>query len=165
MENVRRHHNKGLTLIEIMISMLAILIIAIGVMGYMYASAGQAREADIQAAAGRIGLLLIECWKANGIDVSTFNPVIDLKKLSLSDFGDPGNLGALPGLANILKTTDNPNGYRIIANNIKYFIRLTYDNNTPKTLCVVVAWNQNNSLTSLGSKYDKIVLTDYSYIN
>ena len=46
-----KHTYKGLTLIEVMISVLIALVIVIGVIGYMYACAYNARAADVRATA------------------------------------------------------------------------------------------------------------------
>jgi hypothetical protein len=148
-------YRTGLTLVEVMISLLAILVIVIGVMGYMYASARNAREADVRATAGRLGLLLMEGWKDYGVDITGFNPATQgFNKLPLSDFTNSINLSALPGLANLLQT------YRIEADKVKYFVKLTYSNDIPKKLSIVVAWNMNYSSTTLGTNPRIVTLTD-----
>jgi prepilin-type N-terminal cleavage/methylation domain-containing protein len=157
-------YKNGLTLIEVMVSMVVILIVAMGAVSYMYASAKHAREADVRATAGRIGLLLLEGWKGNGVDVTTFNPADVSKgfnKLPLSDFATPVNLNVLPGLTNTLKT------YRIETDKVKYFVKMTYGNyapsdTTPRQLSISVAWNRNYSDTALGANYNTVVISDYA---
>jgi prepilin-type N-terminal cleavage/methylation domain-containing protein len=63
MENVRTHRDKGLTLIEILVSLLIVAIAVIGAMMYRYYAARNARMADVHADAGRVGLLILEGWK------------------------------------------------------------------------------------------------------
>ena len=63
MEGIRKHRDKGLTLIEIMISLLVVAIGLIGAMNFRYFGARGARLADVQADAGRVGLLILEGWK------------------------------------------------------------------------------------------------------
>jgi type II secretory pathway pseudopilin PulG len=66
MERVHKNRNTGLTLIEVMVSMLVILIIVIGAVSYMYASMWNARRAEVRITATRIGQLLLETWKITG---------------------------------------------------------------------------------------------------
>lgn len=164
MARVRRHRKNGLTLIEVMVSLLVILIIAIGAMSYMYASAVHAKEADVRATAARIGLLLMEGWKGNGVDVTLFNPADTAQgfnKLPLSDFSDPGMLPSLPGLTNTL------HNYRIEAYNIKYFVKMTYSNyalsdTMPRSLSICVAWNRDYRSATLGANPNTVVISDYA---
>lgn len=164
MTGVSAHRGKGLTLIEVMVSLLIILIIVIGVITYMYATAKNAKEADVRATAGRIALLLLESWKANGAVVSSFDPANsseNINVLPLSDFGSPGalNLNTAAGF-NLLKSI------RIQADNVKYFAELTYNNTSaPYKLCVYIAWNKGNySSSTLGSNANVVALTDYAYL-
>ena len=165
MIRIMRHREKGFTLIEVMISLLVILIIVIGAVSYMYATAKNAKEADVRANAVRIGLLLLESWKASGADVSVFNPAVpseNINVLPLSDFGDPGllNLNTASGF-NLLQERC----FRIQSDNVKYFVEMTYDDSVPAKLCVYIAWNRGSySKTALGSPSNKASLTDYAYL-
>ena len=63
MENRPKKTRSGLTLIEIMVAILVIVIGVLGAMMYRYHSALNARIADVQVGAGRVGLLILEGWK------------------------------------------------------------------------------------------------------
>jgi prepilin-type N-terminal cleavage/methylation domain-containing protein len=77
MENVRRHHNKGLTLIEVLVSLLIVAVAVIGAMMYRYYSASDARMADVHADAGRVGLLILEGWKG-AAGRTDYNPAVSV---------------------------------------------------------------------------------------
>ena len=162
---------KGITFIEVMISLLVTLIIVIGVMSYMYACALNAREADIRITAARIGQLLLDGWKITGTiddesgawDVLAFNPTAD-------EFDTP-----LP--APFSTTTygvgglDNELGrYLIQIDRVYYFVTLSYtDDNTDKNypiplyrLNANVAWNRHLNAPDLKTNYNDIDITSYA---
>lgn len=165
MTGIRRHHVKGLTLIEVMISLIVILIVVIGAVGYMYATAKHAKEADVRASAARLGLLLMETWKANGAIPSAFDPANlseNINQAPLSDFGSPGalNLNTAAGF-NLLQNRC----YRIQADNVKYFVEMTYNDSIPSMLCVYIAWNKGDyGSTTLDSNANRVALTDFAYM-
>lgn len=61
-----KKNTRGLTLIEVMLAILILGIAVIGAMAYRYYSSLDARIADQQITAGRIGLLLLEGWGGMG---------------------------------------------------------------------------------------------------
>jgi prepilin-type N-terminal cleavage/methylation domain-containing protein len=64
---VNRHKSvKAFTLIELMVAMVILIIGVTGAMGYRYHSALNARKADVQITAARIGLSLLQNWKGYG---------------------------------------------------------------------------------------------------
>lgn len=73
MESKPEKSRLGLTLIEVMV---AITVVVVGILGaamFRYVSALDARKADVQVGAGRVGLLILEGWKgAAGAD--GYNP-------------------------------------------------------------------------------------------
>ena len=146
-----------------MISMIVILVVAIGAVSYMYASMSNAKEADVRAGAARLALLLLQSWKANGANVSTYNPANPVENINLpplSDFATPGalNLNTASGF-NLLQC------YRIQVDNVKYFVEMTYDNSTPAKLCVYVAWNKSNyASTTLSANRNLVSLADFAYM-
>ena len=77
MAGIRNHYDKGLTLIEIMVSLLVVAIGLLGAMSFRYYGARNARIADVHADAGRVGLLILEGWKgaAGRLD---YDPQIDI---------------------------------------------------------------------------------------
>jgi len=56
----------GLTLIEVMFTVLIIAVVALGALSYGYHGAGQIRHAREYATAVRIAYFLLEDWKASG---------------------------------------------------------------------------------------------------
>ena len=56
----------GITLIEVMVTIVIISIAVIGAAGYRYHSALNARKANVQITAARIALLMLESWKGQG---------------------------------------------------------------------------------------------------
>ncbi len=164
MERVLRHRSKGLTLIEVMISMLAMLVIVIGVISYMYASARHARAADVRIAATRIGQLCLDGWKItgtvdkNGIwDVDAFDPTADSFDSIL-----PNAIVSGSGLAGVGTELGR---YETTIDGAHYFITLSYRNDIPGSqklflLNACVAWNRNYSSTF--SDLVSVWLTSYS---
>ena len=56
----------GITLIEVMVTIVVISIAVVGAAGYRYHSALNARRANVQITAARIALLMLESWKGQG---------------------------------------------------------------------------------------------------
>ena len=177
MARPRKHQIKGLTLIEVMISMLVSLVIVIGVMSYMYSTASNARAADVRITAARLGQMLLDAWKTNitivkidgedvGIwNVETFNPMDESFKSNLpaviatTDIGDSGVVGG----TELQK-------YRIYIDGANFFATLSYrdgedeSNGTGQLLLlnVCMAWNRNYSSSELDDYSRNISLSSYS---
>jgi type II secretory pathway pseudopilin PulG len=66
MKKNRRNHSAGLTLVEVMVVVLIIAVAFIGAMGFRLYSVADAKRADVQVNAARIGSMLLENWKAMG---------------------------------------------------------------------------------------------------
>jgi prepilin-type N-terminal cleavage/methylation domain-containing protein len=157
MKRVYRHFAKGLTLIEVMISLIIILIIVIGVVSYMYASMWNARRAEVRITATRVGQLLLETWKITGQvnqgiwDVTAFNPITDFGPELPNNFQaaavDLGGIGVELG------------DYQIQIDGVYYFVTLLYNNSQPRMLNARVAWNIDLASATLGSDYKYIDLT------
>jgi prepilin-type N-terminal cleavage/methylation domain-containing protein len=159
-----RKYNNGLTLIEVMISVLIALVIVTAVMGYMYTSALNARAADIRATATRLGLLVMEAWKSDGVSLDLFDPAqLSSPDILVDTDNDIVPSGGMTG-------TSPPLGTPMIKiNGVSYFVKLTYDSDDPALLRkmeVLVAWNPDdygqNSNSGLGDRPDSIVLHDFA---
>lgn len=74
----------GLTLVEVMVAIVVIMIAVIGAMGYQYHSALDARKADVQITAARLGSMLLYDWKGSGGYSGYSNYDVN----DLTDFGD-----------------------------------------------------------------------------
>ncbi|MBN1975638.1 MAG: prepilin-type N-terminal cleavage/methylation domain-containing protein [Sedimentisphaerales bacterium] len=150
MEGLGKNRDKGLTLIEVMISLIVILIVVIGAVGYMYATAVNAHLADMKATASRLGLLLIEGWRTQSgeTDPTKYNPKVDFDTNTLiqfEEFDEIASSGNPPGLSNDFKN------YRIKINGTQYFVKMSYqdDANGKRELNVAVAWDRNSKDNSL----------------
>jgi len=165
MERVRKNRNSGLTLIEVMISMLVIMIIVIGAISYMYSCMWNAKRADVRITATRVGQLLLETWKITGsIDVegnwswnvNDFDPTDPDFNITLPDSfesitADLGGVGTPLG------------DYGIQLDGVGYFVTLLFDdNNLPPMLSARIAWNKNYSSTTLESDYMYVDVTSYA---
>ena len=141
MEN-RKLKIQGFTLTEVMISILIIMILATGALGYQYASARDVKISEVQAAAARIGMLLLESWKGMGGDTS-FDPVDVFGSemtIQTSMIGPeaPDNSDGLP--------LTKLGSYEIILNNIHYYVTLSYDDAStqePTLLSAVITWRRD----------------------
>jgi type II secretory pathway pseudopilin PulG len=165
MQRLHRHHNDGLTLIEVMVSLLVILFIGIGAVSYMYACAWNARRAEVRITATRIGQVLLETWKLTGSydalgrwswNVTNFNPTNAYFNLTLPDsFSSDGfDLGGIgPG---------ELGDFNIQIDGVTYFVTLLYDNNLPNMLSARVAWNKNLRSATLDSDYHYVDVTSYA---
>ncbi len=164
MRRVQRQRFTGLTLIEVMIAALISVVIVIGVLGYMYACALNARAADVRATASRLGLLLLDAWKNSGGATTTtvFNPQYILDFLPAADIsaaeGPPGGLAAEWA------------EYRIRVDGASFFVTLSFFDELYGTredplrhLNVRVAWNRDYSSAGLTEGYQSISLTKFAY--
>lgn len=153
-----RKFNKALTLIEVLVSLLVILIVVIGVMSYMYACAENARRADVRVSATRLGLLVMEGWKADSADITLFDPA----QLACSEIAVDTSNTIMP-VGGLSEFQASP---KITVNGVSYFVKLTYDLEQPQKMEVLVAWNPNNYSQStgagLGDNPETIVLHGYA---
>lgn len=160
MKIIHERKNGGLTLIEIMVSIIIIIIGVIGAMGYRYYCALDARRADVQVTAARLGSMLLESWKAAGgyspsDPMNNYNPV-DLAYFPEVTISTSGSTG--PGGFN-----DVFGKYLVVANRVNYYATLSYQDVTgePKVLNVCVAWMPRNQ-TWDASEYQSVKLTGYT---
>jgi type II secretory pathway pseudopilin PulG len=157
MERVRKNRNSGLTLIEVMISMLVIMIVVIGAVSYMYACIWNAKRADVRITATRVGQLLVETWKLTGhyyLDelgnqawawsVTDFDPTDADFNFSLPyTFGPPS-----------VSFNDEPIGielgkYETSIDGKTYFVTLAYKDDDPYMLTARVAWSRATGAQNL----------------
>ena len=162
--------NKGLTLIEVMVTLLIAMIIGVAAMGYMYTCALHAHEADVRITAMRIGQLLLDGWKITGNvndsgawNVLAFNPTSDSFDTSLPAPFSTTSYG-VAGLENELGR------YMINIDGVYYFATLSYADDNPDSVYLIplyrlnanVAWNQKLSSSDLETNYESIDVTSYA---
>jgi prepilin-type N-terminal cleavage/methylation domain-containing protein len=149
---MNKHHQKnirqfarqprGFTLTEVMISILIVMVLATGAMGYQYNSTRDVKISEVQAAASRIAMLLLEGWKGQQGDTA-FDPVDifgDEMAIQTSASGPdvPDNSGGVP-----LTLLDS---YEIVVRGVNYYVTLSYEEasaSEPMLLNVTVAWRRD----------------------
>jgi len=156
MKLIRKKRNTGLTLIEIMVAMTVITIAITGAMGFRYYSALDARKADVQITAARLGLLLLESWKGTGGN-EDYNPALHLgSNLSLVS-----NTETMP---TTLVSYSTLNRYTVTVNGQKYYFALSHIDATesvPKVLSVNIAWPVGSQTSPDLSNTQLLKLTTY----
>jgi len=157
MDRLRNKRNSGLTLIEVMISMVVIMIIVIGAISYMSACMWNARKADVRITATRVGQLLLETWKLTGRyyldefgnqawswNVIDFDPTDPDFNFSLPyNFGPPS-----------VPFNEEPIGielgkYETAIDGKAYFVTLSYRDDNPYMLTARVAWSRATGTENL----------------
>jgi prepilin-type N-terminal cleavage/methylation domain-containing protein len=146
-----KHHQKkmwptrqrdGFTLTEVMISVLIVMVLVTGALGYQYNSTRDVKISEVQATASRVAMLLLEGWKGQQGDLS-FDPVDmfgDEMLIQTSTWGPdvPDNPGGVP--------LTPLNFYEIIVSDIYYYAALSYEDATasePMLLNATVAWRRD----------------------
>ena len=161
MKRITIKQYSGLTLVEIIITILVVVIAFIGAMGYRYCCALNARKADVQVSAARLGAMLLETWKAAG-GYSRSDPLNDYNPEELA-FGpevlitDSGSTGP-GGLENEF------GNYLIVANRVNYYATLSYQDvaGQSRTLSVNVAWMPRFQQWDPSEPYQSVNLTTYA---
>ncbi len=152
MEHIQRHHlhskrrafpgSQGFTLTEVMISILIVMILVTGAMGYQYTSTRDVKVSEVQASAARIGMLLLESWKGQQGDTSfdpidTFNSELTIQTSTTGPDVPDNSIGAP-----LVKL----GSYEIILKNVHYYITLSYDAAStlePMVLNATVTWRRD----------------------
>ncbi len=150
-----KHHKKsrsGLTLIEVIVAAVVIVVAVIGTIGFRYYCALDARKTDVQVTATRIGLLLLEGWKAMGARSAT-DPYNNYDPLNLPVVGSEVQITSDVG-------PDMPTGfnsfgsYLVIVDGAYYYAALSYQDepsNDLRILNVSVAWPEKYPKWALSS--------------
>ncbi|MBN2589344.1 MAG: prepilin-type N-terminal cleavage/methylation domain-containing protein [Sedimentisphaerales bacterium] len=116
MKCIRRQHNKGFTLIEILISLVIIAVAVVGAVMFRYFSANNARISDVHTGAGQVCLLILEGWKGAG-GHTDYNPNTEIgpEIQASSDI----SIGTISSGQYPVQLTGGTNTY--------YFVSLAYD--------------------------------------
>lgn len=130
------------TVVEVMVSILAIMILATGALGYQFMSTRDVKIAEVQANAARMSLLFLESWKGeNG--VTDFDPV--------SVFADEMDIQTAtcgPAIPTDSGGTDLTwlGYYEVRFNNVCYYVTLSYNpesESEPMLLSSVICWRRD----------------------
>lgn len=150
MKNIIKHHQEkrghryrsGFTLVEVMVSIVIVMVLATGAMGYQYNSSRDIKISEVQAGASRIGMLLLESWKGQQGDIA-FDPVDVFGSeitLHTSTVGPNAPESLSGGTLVILGS------YEIILNDIYYYTTLSYDTESesePMVLNATITWRRD----------------------
>lgn len=162
---------KALTLIEIMLTVLIIAIGVIGAMSFRFYSTADAKKADVQVNAARIGSMLLENWKGLG-GLSSYNPVTQFNITGFSSQFTIITTTSSSAPAANLSTKLNNTSYQIrdLANGVYYYVTLSYQTDTSATptgvsvslmaLNASISWNQGYGTS--GTKVNTISMTTYA---
>lgn len=134
------------TLVEVMVTVIVLVIIALGALGYEYHAATHSRMARALITATRTGQLLLEDWKSNGG----------------SDFYDPTTLGL--GFSG-----EDGGSFFIIVDGLPMHIGLSYNDVdydslaevTLREIAVRVGWRADHGQEAPGSDDPSVVLATY----
>ena len=158
MNRVKAKQAAGLTLIEIMVVVLLIAVAVLGAMGFRLYCVVDAKKADVQAGAARLGSMLLENWKGVG-GLATYNPYTQFSAFNSQFTINPTNLQV--GASSNYFIQDNS------ASGIFYFVTLSRTAETstsPAVLNAAISWRKNyRNDTSAGNPIaHTILITTYA---
>lgn len=144
----------GLSLVEVLITIVIISVAVIGAAGYRYYCVLDARKADMQITGAKFASLLLEGWKGTGARADYdptacyFGPELTITKSGIFEFGPDNTIIYLsPAVAEGFW----PVGiYTAALNDVGYYAMLSYKDETadrPRVLNVCVVWLQKGAGT------------------
>jgi len=140
--------SQGLTLVEVMVSILIMAIVAVGASGYRYYTTIDVIKAEKHITGARIALLLCESWKGiRGSD--TYDPLVTFQA-DLSIAGSAEGPSVPVGLISL-------NSYRITSEDTNYYTTLAWKDVSPgfRELNVAIQWDQRMNGSGVFSEVDK----------
>jgi len=151
----RSKSETGVTLIEVMVSIVILLVAVTGTFGYRYYAALDARRAAMRRTSARIGLLLCESWRGVKGD-STYDPITYLgSDLAITTSTGPAEPNGFTPLGS----------YTVVSNDATYYATMSWKDVSTglRALNVVVAWAQREIGTANLNDADKsFALTTYT---
>jgi len=145
------------TLVEVVLSIVILMVLVNGVLGYQYLSARDAKLAEVHAAGGRLATLMLQSWKGCG-GTNDFDPVdafrgeIDIRLSSSGpEVPEEGTFSA-------------HGQYRVRLNDVHFFVTLAKANAAeqhPMTLHASVAWRKDYSSTALDGSEKALQMSCY----
>jgi hypothetical protein len=156
-----KKHTTGLTLIEVMVAVFIIAVAVIGAMGFRFYCVTDAKKADVQINAVRIGSMLLENWKAN-IGDTHYNPYTQFATFSQLAITPNAEVGP----SNTYKVYDNANSNGT-SGGTYYFVTLSRTGGMPPTpteLNVRIWWlkNYTDKTDSTNPIVHTILMTAYT---
>ena len=162
---------KGISLVEVAMSIAIIDILIVGTISYRYHSALLARRTDAKITASRVALLILEDWSGKAGPYN-YDPVSQFDS-GFAPSGDFSNEWQIFPNANgpskpsgfiDLDTKSYPD-YRIIINRVNYYVKLSYKDEVdkPRILNVTVGWRTDYENGALDSSSQTVSLTGYAH--
>lgn len=137
----RKRYLRAFTVLEVVLSILMLMVLVNGVLGYQYYSTRDVRLSEVQTSAARLGMLLLESWKGSG-GVSTFDPV--------TQFGSELTIASIVDGPEVPEDEDAAfvklGSYGIQMENTYYFVTLSKADATeqqPPILNATIVWRKD----------------------
>jgi type II secretory pathway pseudopilin PulG len=146
---------KAFTLVEIVLSILILMVLVNGVLGYQYLSARDVKIAEVHTAAGRLGTLMLQSWKGGGGQAG-FDPV--------AAFGAELDIRTSGHGPSVPEGFSFHGRYRVRMNDVCFFVTLAKANATeqrPATLHASVAWRKDYGNAALDGTEKPVQLSCY----
>lgn len=144
MENRQKKRSAGLTIIEIMVAAVVVVVAVIGAMGFRYYCTLDARKADVQITAARVGLMLLEGWKGMGGRSSVY-PYNNYDPLNMPAIGPQFQISSDIG-PDVPDGFDSFGSYLVTIEGAYYYATLSHQDepaNDMRILNVFVAWPED----------------------
>ncbi len=150
----RRTRTRGVSLVEVMVSIILMTAIILVAIGTRYLAGRQARRGDAYGAAGKLGLMLLEAWRSTGTPAA-YDPITAFAgqmTIATSASGPAAPTG--------FTTLGN---YHVVLDNVNYHATLAYDEpaEQPAVLHVSVAFKQNYQAGTFATGDNVVRLTTY----
>lgn len=151
----RNHRRQGFSMTEILVSILVVMILATGALGYQYSSARNVVLSEVHASAARLALLFLESWKGQQADLS-FDPTDEFSSdltIQTSAYGPdvPDNSEGDP--------LTELGTYEVVIDNMYYYVTLSYDEASelvPMVLNTTIAWHGDYTQGELDGTEDTV---------
>jgi len=165
MNTLKAKNIAGLTLIEIMVVVLLISVAVLGATSFRMFCVMDAKKADVQINAARVGSMLLETWKGTG-GFSSYDPSLEFP---ISSYGSQfGITKTATGLAEPTGFTSLASKYQILdkSNNVYYFVTLSYkpavvSPSEPTALNVTIVRRSNYTTGSVTTDDKTLKMTTY----
>jgi prepilin-type N-terminal cleavage/methylation domain-containing protein len=165
MNTIRKKRMTGVTLIEIMVVILVISVAVLGATSFRTFCTVDAKKADVQINAARVGSMLLETWKGMG-GFTSYDPSIEFP---LSTYGSQFAITkTTTGLTAPTGFTALASKYQILdkANNVYYFVTLSYkpavvSPSEPPALNATIVRRSNYTTGSVTTTDQTLKMTTY----
>jgi prepilin-type N-terminal cleavage/methylation domain-containing protein len=162
---MNKNKKHGLTLIEVMMVVLIISVAVIGATSFRTYCVMDAKKADVQINAARVGSMLLETWKGMG-GYSSYDPSVEFP---LSSYGSQFTITkTTTGLAQPTGFTALANNYQVLdkANNVYYYVTLSFkaavvSPSEPLALNATIVRRQNYAAGSVAGTDKTLKMTTY----